>query len=351
MMGMPHVRGRWAFTLIEMLTVVAIIVLLMAMLLPSLSGAREQGRRAYCLANLRSIGQAAVAYAGEDKRELLIPIHQSMTTPFAADDYWLRRTAMWFSFGGPSPLKPFVTDDGPRDLATDPRWSAESRPLNRLLFNGVSAATNAPEQKVFRCPSDRGYPDHPDIDDSPRANADRTCFETLGNSYRASLYGIFPLRGEPYDGAFSVGPWGHRLSSIPEPARVAAFGEPAFFNMIGRDDVGGPNPDPVLTIGWHRRRMIDNLVFVDGSARSTLASGHQTVDPEVAQGKMMVGPNWDLISRGPGWRFDLWPTPGARVFAIDPTNQMWNPGYTAQPGDRENYWPFVNAEDNLRPEP
>lgn len=45
-----------AFTLVELLAVVTIIVLLIAMLLPSLSVALEQARKAKCLAQLRNIG-------------------------------------------------------------------------------------------------------------------------------------------------------------------------------------------------------------------------------------------------------------------------------------------------------
>ncbi len=326
--------------------VVTMIVLLAALLLPSLEGGREQARRAYCLANLRSIGMAAASYATEDRHELLIPIHQTMITYRPTSEYWLWRTAMWFSFGGNSGTKPFRTDHEPRLLGDGTEWAAETRPLNRHLFGSVTAGSR--ELRLFRCPSDRGYPDHADIDDAPRENAEQSCFETLGSSYRASLFGIFPLRGSDYDGAFAVGPWGHRLSTITDPARVAAFGEPTFFNMIGRDDVGGPNPDAVLTTGWHKRFMTDNLALCDGSARPTRASGHRTVDPEVAQAKMEVGPNWDLLSRGPTWRFDLWPTPGARIWSASSDDQLWNPGYTAHPDERWKYWPFVNAQDNLR---
>ncbi len=86
---------RRGFTLIELLTVVAIIALLVSILLPSMSRAREQAKRVYCSSNLRSIGQAALAYANEDEHELLIPIHQSMVTYKPSSDYWLWRTAMW----------------------------------------------------------------------------------------------------------------------------------------------------------------------------------------------------------------------------------------------------------------
>jgi len=55
--------SRCAFTLIELLVVAAILVLLMATLLPSLSRARDQGRQTACLSNMRSLGLAVQMYA------------------------------------------------------------------------------------------------------------------------------------------------------------------------------------------------------------------------------------------------------------------------------------------------
>jgi prepilin-type N-terminal cleavage/methylation domain-containing protein len=61
------------FTLIELLVVIAIIAILAAMLLPVLASAKEKGKRAFCLNNLRQLGIGLTVYAGDNDERLFGP--------------------------------------------------------------------------------------------------------------------------------------------------------------------------------------------------------------------------------------------------------------------------------------
>ena len=60
--------SRHGVTLVELLTVVAIISLLMAILLPAVQSARESGRKSACSNNLRQFGLGLLAHADRDPR-------------------------------------------------------------------------------------------------------------------------------------------------------------------------------------------------------------------------------------------------------------------------------------------
>lgn len=63
---------KFGFTLIEMLVVIAIIGVLAAILIPVFMSAREKGREASCLSNMRQIGMAMSMYT-QDHSDCIIP--------------------------------------------------------------------------------------------------------------------------------------------------------------------------------------------------------------------------------------------------------------------------------------
>lgn len=75
--------SRRGFTLIEMLVVVAIMAVLVAVLIPTLAGARESGRSARCLSNLKQAALICALYA-DDHRS----VGPALGVPYAAIPNW-----------------------------------------------------------------------------------------------------------------------------------------------------------------------------------------------------------------------------------------------------------------------
>ena len=129
-------RVRRAFTLVELLVVIGIIAVLIGILLPTLTRAREAGNRTKCLSNLRSVFQMLKMY--ENANHGASPLGCSID---AWSNYFLSR-----SNGG----------------GGEPRYVALGQIMGaNLIKQGISS-------DIFYCPSnvggrwhDRDAPDNP----------------------------------------------------------------------------------------------------------------------------------------------------------------------------------------------
>jgi prepilin-type N-terminal cleavage/methylation domain-containing protein/prepilin-type processing-associated H-X9-DG protein len=126
-------RRRSGFTLIEILTVIAIIALLAAILFPVFSRAREKARATTCLSNLQQLGMAFQQYVQDAGRRY----------PGAGEFQKWGNGAHWVS-GTNSTTEGLAGNNAPYDLSTThPSANIEGGALYPYVRNG----------DVYHCPS------------------------------------------------------------------------------------------------------------------------------------------------------------------------------------------------------
>lgn len=365
---MAGTRMKQAFTLIELLVVVAIIALLISILLPSLQGARDQGKKAVCLTNLRSISQASHAYSNEDKRELLIPMHRMHVRPDHATGFlggwWGWRTAQPHSYGGRTPTKGMPTASGvvtvmlaPNDTTDNYMWGAITRPLNKYIYTALNSA-DFKNMPMYRCPCDVGFPKFNPADwggvnslDAPPEAAGMPMYDIMGNSFRINTCGLVWINGAMAVGAFTVGAEGHQSSVIEQPSRTVSFCEPLFYFWSRQQPGSTPNPEVLLFPGWHKRIMSDDVAFCDGSAK-TARINQLAVPEQTLLDQMHYTPDFPwyyFMRRGKTWQTDCFPAPGGFILVYNNANAVFDSSLL---GLVRSYtgWPFENYRVNQPPE-
>ena len=203
-------RHKKAFTLIELLTVIGIISILAAMLLPSLAKAKQRALDAKCLSNLHQVGVAMTLYL-QDYREKYFWGNPSNLSDMSVNGM------EWFVWAGRT--------NGNKNLNQSNIFNRLDRPLNHYNLT----------EKLVTCPNDMGRR----VEEAP------TTFEAVGNSY------FFNCIGNPYtpdvvDGGLA----GRNAANVTNTANTVLFGC-AYFSE---------SKEPR---GWHRPQGAGYMLFVD----------------------------------------------------------------------------------------
>lgn len=224
-----------AFTLVELLVVIAVIAILAALLLPALSMAKAKARSTVCLNNLRQIGIAITLYA-HDHEDELVPVELDV------------RNGAKFQEGWPTLL---VKSD-----CVVAEWAP--------TFYTLPAS-----HSIFRCPDGRPevYTLGPTSRDDPEgAMAWPYASETAkGTRYIHCWYGINGSAGRPKRWPFTRIPMDGSGSTtvnkltlgLQEPKMPAVYD--GFWMHNGKDE---------RINARHNKNTRSNLMFFDGSAAS-----------------------------------------------------------------------------------
>ncbi|OHB53042.1 MAG: hypothetical protein A2Y07_06485 [Planctomycetes bacterium GWF2_50_10] len=130
-----HRRGhpKRGFTLVELLVVISIIALLLAILVPSLTKARQSAQKVVCGNNLRQIGLGYAMYLNENRNKVFKTFYDC----FKPAIYWANNGAAWHV----------------KEMLIGHVYVAQ----NRSPVAAGSGPVYISDPKVFKCPSDKNF--------------------------------------------------------------------------------------------------------------------------------------------------------------------------------------------------
>lgn len=175
------------FTLVELLVAIAIIGILAALLLPSLSSAMTHARRGRCISNVKQIDAGVMLYAA-DNHDTLFPVLKNVKDGFYFEE--------WTSY---VPLSGRYVG-----------WEGAPSPLN----------------KIFACPADTFHDQIPGkpgwINESLHSQASVNYSSYIFNAANAAFNGTSIQKKYP---AMFPGVLGATLASIRNPEKTVLLGE------------------------------------------------------------------------------------------------------------------------------
>jgi prepilin-type N-terminal cleavage/methylation domain-containing protein len=282
--------GNRAFTLIEVLVVVSIIALLIAILLPALRSAREQGKTAVCLANQKALGTASIAYLGSNNnRYCWGAVNTTTQYGYPRSHYYGGASdkgdgdgGKWDTYYGPTSAGGLLTSTNPGGSYIP----AGTRPVNKYVMGrGIGRLADA-DLQVYHCPSDDGVRDRSDFTLPKSKN---TTYHVLGTSYDTNVTWFEYVRRREYVNNLPPGAPAHyrqrafqlmdRLIYIFEKKGasrgVLLYEDPADCTLGGVLYDWPPN---LRYMGWHQRPNYYTALFLDGHSENLQMDYRRVLD-------------------------------------------------------------------------
>ncbi len=243
--------NRRAFTLVELLVVVAIIALLLAMLLPALNKAKEVASQVRCAANMRQIGVAVTGYTVDNRGVM----------PYAGWWDWPNWRLSW------------------DDLIDGHIGGKRSESDKRAKYAPEGTRLN-----VYHCPKDTFSDRYTYSMNESRMNP------TAQNPWPSKPYGVGSMCDYRNDGGGGKSPAAVRVGSdIKAASNTIAFvevgamykpGRTEFYNIRGQGNIwfaNMPEAQAMTSITWqvtqgvptlhYDENHLRNYLYCDGSVR------------------------------------------------------------------------------------
>ncbi len=256
--NLPMNRNRKSgFTLIELLVVISIVAILISILLPALSAAREAGKKTVCMSNMREIGNAVFQYLDGNDNLPWTYIHSISSTGIPSL-YPGASIYSSYSWGGMKAPLPWPGDESGDWVKTPP----ELRPLNKFLQPDVQGNDAV---SVVQCPGDRSAvsPTVGQNPNQPQIEQSRSSWQAYGNSYSINWFFLEHEPGVPFT-ISNLFKYGKRVVHEVVGGSAAEF-VLMWENQVDQLFVGAePTGGGHRGAGWHKRFSYHTFLFLDG---------------------------------------------------------------------------------------